>query len=70
MGHVGVGLLIVSGLYLIIPYWKTLPSSPLLMLKLFLVIALAVVIIFISSSAKKAIRGDAEAQLKKNGEAW
>ena len=65
MGHAGIGLLIVSGLYLITPYWKTLPDNPLLMLKLFLVVVLMVVIMLISSASKKAMNGDAEVQLKK-----
>ena len=33
MGHIGFSLLIISGLYLITPYWKILPATPLLMLK-------------------------------------
>lgn len=65
MGHAGIGLLIVSGLYLITPFWKVLPESPLLILKLFLVIVLTVVITLISIASKKAMNGDAEAQLKK-----
>lgn len=37
MGHIGLALLIVSGLYLITPYWAMLPHSPLLITKLSLV---------------------------------
>ena len=44
MGHIGIALLIISGLYLIIPYWTILPSSPLLVLKLVLVVILVVLI--------------------------
>ena len=65
MGHTGIGLLIVSGLYLITPYWKTLPSSPLLIAKLTLVIILLIVLTLISLTAKKAKQGDAEVHLKK-----
>jgi len=65
MGHTGIGLLIVSGLYLITPYWQMLPTSPLLMLKLALVVILLIVLILISSTAKKAKQGDAELHLKK-----
>ncbi len=65
MGHVGLGLLILSGLYLISPYWKMLPSMPFLMLKLFLVIVLAALLGVMGGMAKKAINGDAEAQLQK-----
>src|SRR6187551_1999586 len=49
MGHAGIGLLVVSGLYLITPYWEILPSSPLLILKLTLVIVLLVILTLISS---------------------
>ncbi len=65
MGHIGIALLIISGLYLIIPYWTILPSSPLLVLKLVLVVILVVLISLINLSTKKARKGDAEVQLKK-----
>jgi uncharacterized membrane protein len=65
MGHIGLALLIISGLYLIIPYWEMLPSSPLLILKLVLVVVLLLLIARIGSYAKKAKGGDAELQLKK-----
>jgi uncharacterized membrane protein len=65
MGHVGLALLIVSGLYLITPYWKVLPSYPLLIVKLALVAILVVLIILISISSKKAKEGNAVAELKK-----
>lgn len=65
MGHVGLGLLIISGLYLITPYWKVLDEMPLLIVKLVLVIVLAILISLITVSAKKAIQGDAAGQLKK-----
>jgi hypothetical protein len=65
MGYIGIGLLIVSGLYLITPYWTILPSSPLLMLKLTLVLVLLIILALINSSSKKAGQGDAPGQLKK-----
>ncbi len=65
MGHIGISLLVISGLYLITPYWKILPSSPLLILKLSLVLILLVLITLINISAKKAKQGDADVQLKK-----
>jgi len=65
MGSTGIGLLILSGLYLITPYWKVLLSTPLLMVKLALVIVLATLISLVNVSAKKAIAGDAAAQFKK-----
>jgi uncharacterized membrane protein len=47
------------------PYWKTIPSSPLLILKLSLVVILMVLITLIYFSVKKARNGDAENQLKR-----
>src|SRR5687768_13768134 len=64
MGHTGIFLLIVSGLYLITPYWKILPSMPLLITKLVLVFILAALIGIITSKARKAKKGDAEKYLK------
>jgi len=58
MGNIGIILLVVSGLYLITPYWKTLPSNPLLMLKLALVAVVITLIILINTRAKKARKGD------------
>ena len=65
MGHIGIAILIFSGLYLITPYWKILPSSPLLILKLVLVIILVLLIILINISSGKAKKADAAGQLKK-----
>jgi len=65
MGNVGIILLVVSGLYLITPYWSILTTLPLLMIKLALVVVLAILIIMINLLAKKAMAGDAEVQLKK-----
>ena len=65
MGNIGIGLLIVSGLYLITPYWKVLPEMPLLMIKLGLVVVLAILITMINSLAKKAMNGNADVYLKK-----
>ena len=65
MGHVGLTLLILSGGYLMTPYWKSLTSMPLLMTKLALVIVLAALIGIISSTAKKVKRGDAGASMEK-----
>jgi hypothetical protein len=65
MGHIGLGLLIISGLYLITPYWALLTSMPLLMLKLSLVVILAILITFINIYSKRAIKGDPEYNFKK-----
>ncbi|GHB63856.1 hypothetical protein [Persicitalea jodogahamensis] len=65
MGNIGIVLLVISGLYLITPYWSVLPTLPLLILKLVLIIILVVLIIIINIYSKKAMEGDAEEQLKK-----
>jgi uncharacterized membrane protein len=67
MGKIGIVLLLISGFYLITPYWKVLSSMPLLMTKLALVAILIVLITLINISGKKALNGDAEKQLKKMG---
>lgn len=65
MGNIGIVLLLFSGLYLITPYWNILLSLPLLILKLVLVMVLVVLITMINLSSKKAMKGDADGQLKK-----
>jgi uncharacterized membrane protein len=65
MGHIGIGLLVISGLYLITPYWQVLTSLPLLVVKLILVLVLVVLLILIAVRSKKAQKGDVVAQLKK-----
>jgi uncharacterized membrane protein len=65
MGHIGIALLLISGFYLITPYWKVLTSTPLLMVKLALVLVLIVLIAMINIAGKKAMNGDAERQFKK-----
>lgn len=68
MGHIGIAFLVISGLYMITPYWKILPSMPLLIVKLSLVIVLIILITLLNLSAKKARKGDADAQLKRMGQ--
>ena len=63
MGHIGLGLLFISGGYLMTPYWSILGSSPILITKLVLFLVLGALIGIISSKAKKARKGD-ESQLK------
>ena len=65
MGYIGLVLLIISGLTLMTPYWRMLPSSPLLIAKLTLVLVLATLVGIIGSLGRKASEGDAEAQFKK-----
>lgn len=47
MGQIGLGLLLVSGFYLITPFWKVLGDMPLLIAKLSLV---ALLLILVSSA--------------------
>lgn len=65
MGHIGITLLLISGGYLITPYWSVLTSMPLLIVKLSLVFILILLIIGISVATKKARAGNTEAHLKK-----
>jgi uncharacterized membrane protein len=65
MGHVGLALLLISGLYLITPYWKVLSSMPLLIVKLVLVVLLITLVSIISIAARKAQRSGSPEDIKK-----
>jgi uncharacterized membrane protein len=65
MGHIGLTMLIISGLYLITPFWGSLASRPMLIAKLLLVLTLTVTVSIISVYTKRAKKGDTEANLKK-----
>lgn len=65
MGHIGLTLLVVTGILLMEPYWATLFDNPLLLAKLFLVLVLAALIGIISATSKKAKAGDFEKHMKK-----
>lgn len=58
MGHIGLTMLIISGGYLMTPYWPILASKPLLIAKLVLVLILTVFIIVVGVAARKAKKGD------------
>ena len=60
MGHYGLVVLILSGGYLMTPYWKSLASSPLMMAKLTLVLALGALLGIMSSKMRKAKNGDSQ----------
>ena len=64
MGHVGLTLLIVSGLYLIIPFFGSLGEHPFLVAKLILVVVLATLIGMISGRARRAIRNNDSEKLR------
>ena len=53
MGHIGLTLLVISGVVLMTPYWSILPTTPTLMAKLVLVLVLGALIGIISSKGKK-----------------
>lgn len=59
MGHIGLTLLILTGLFLMAPYWANLTQSPLLITKLVLVLVLGVLIGINTSFAKKVKQGEA-----------
>ncbi|MEQ8478774.1 hypothetical protein [Fulvivirga sp.] len=65
MGNIGIILLVLSGLYLISPYWDVITSLPLLIVKLVLVVVLIIFIIIINLLTKKAYKGDAKLELMK-----
>ena len=65
MGQIGLTLLVISGLYLMPPYWQSLTNVPLLTAKLVLVLVLGALVGINSATAKKAKAGDAAVHLKK-----
>lgn len=65
MGHIGLALLILSGGYLMTPYWVLLGSRPLLIAKLLLVLGLVFTVSLQSVYAKRAKKGGSKANLKK-----
>lgn len=69
MGQLGLLVLVLSGGYLMTPYWSILERTPLLVAKLLLVLVLGAVVGISSSLARKARAGDAAAfgKMKKLG---
>ena len=65
MGHIGLTMLIISGLYLITPFWGALGSMPLLVAKLALVLTLTVAVSLATVYSRRAKKGDTESNLKK-----
>jgi len=65
MGQIGIVLLILSGGYLMTPYWKALSETPLLLAKLILVLVLVALILILSNWANKASQGEAATYLPK-----
>ena len=65
MGQIGLGLLLLSGFYLITPYWKALGDMPLLIAKLSLVAILLMLVSWIILIARKAKKENNPAMLAK-----
>ena len=64
MGHIGLTLSIVSGFYLITPFWGALAAMPMLVAKLALVLTLTITVIILSVYSRRAKNGEAGAHLK------
>lgn len=65
MGQIGLALLVISGLYLMTPFWKILTTQPLLIAKLCMVVLLIIMIVIIGIYTKKAKTEDAASNMKK-----
>lgn len=64
MGHTGITLLVITGLFLMTPFWPTLGSSPLLIAKLILVLVLGALLGMIGSTMKKVQNGEFQHVMK------
>lgn len=65
MGTVGTILLLVSGIYLIVPFWPVLLTLPLLIAKLVLFVILVVLILLINLGARNNYQNQNVANLKR-----
>ncbi len=65
MGQTGLGLLLLSGFYLITPLWKTLGEMPILIAKLSLVGLLVTMVLIMTVIARKARQEGNPAMLMK-----
>ena len=64
MGYIGTILLLISGIFLLIPFWPVLTSLPLLIIKLVLFIILVILILLINLGASKNLKNDTEDHVK------
>ena len=67
MGYTGSILLLVSGIFLIIPYWPVITTLPLLILKLVLFVILVILILLINRDAGKNYKNDTDENLNRMG---
>ena len=65
MGTIGTVLLLVSGSYLLIPFWPIINTLPLLILKLVLFIILVILIFFINQGARNNYQNQNAGNLKR-----
>lgn len=65
MGAIGTTLLLVSGIYLLVPFWPLITAIPLLILKLVLFIILVVLIVLINLGAQKNFKNHSDGTLKR-----
>ncbi len=65
MGQIGLGLLVLSGLYLMTPYWSVLSEMPTLMAKLTCVVLVLVLVTVMTLVARKARQTNNPALLMK-----
>ena len=65
MGTVGAVLLLISGIYLIIPFWPIITTLPLLILKLVLFLILEILILVMNQLAVNSLKNDTENHLKR-----
>lgn len=65
MGHIGLGLLLLSGFYLITPYWKSLADMPVLIAKLTFVAILVILVGVVTTLARRAVESRNFAKLAK-----
>jgi uncharacterized membrane protein len=67
VGQTGLALLIVTGLYLMTPFWKVLGNMPYMIAKLILVGILIIVVTMIDLNSAKVVKGlDPGVNMKKN----
>jgi uncharacterized membrane protein len=65
MGQIGLLILLISGGYLMTPYWQSLGDTPLMITKLVLFVTVGALVGIISAKGKRAKSGNAEEELKK-----
>lgn len=65
MGQTGLALLILSGIFLLIPLWPTLSHCAFFLTKLVLVVILTILVMIIGGHIQKAHQGDAAIHLAK-----